>query len=456
VFKEFLSNPLDLPKRMRMKKILVIGAGLSSSSLIRYLLQHAASEKWQVTVADQSPELAKKKIKRSKNAVAVGFSIENKLQREQLIKEHDLVISLLPPSLHITAAKDCIKFGKHLLTASYISPAMQELDKAAQKAGVLLLNEMGLDPGIDHMSAMQLMQEIRKKGGQITSFKSFCGGLVAPEFDTNPWNYKFTWNPRNVIMAGNATATFTENKRVKFIPYNRIFEQTEEVKVKGYGSFEAYANRDSNGYIIPYGLQKAETVLRGTLRRKGYCASWNHLIKLGLTDDALQLPETLTWRELVDALLPSGSESIEKKLCNTLQIPFNGKEFKKLQWLGILESKALGIQQATPATALQKLLQEKWKLNTGELDMIVMQHQISYTLHGKSHQVKSSLVVKGEDETYTAMSKTVGLPMAIAAKLLLQGKIKSRGVQMPVVPEIYDPVLAELEQNGISFFEEHK
>ena len=201
-----------------MKKILVIGAGLSSSSLIRYLLQHAVSEKWQVTVADQSHELAKKKIKRSKNAVAVGFSIENKLQREDLIKEHDLVISLLPPSLHITAAKDCIKFGKHLLTASYISPAMQELDKAAQKAGVLLLNEMGLDPGIDHMSAMQLMQEILKKGGQITSFKSFCGGLVAPEFDTNPWNYKFTWNPRNVIMAGNATATYTENKRVKFIP----------------------------------------------------------------------------------------------------------------------------------------------------------------------------------------------------------------------------------------------
>jgi saccharopine dehydrogenase (NADP+, L-glutamate forming) len=439
-----------------MKKILVLGAGLSSPALIRYLLQHAAEENWNVTVADQSPALAKKRIKRSRHASATGFSAEDQTTRKQLIAAHDLVISLLPPALHTLIAEDCIACGKHLITASYISAGMQQLDNAARKAGVLLLNECGLDPGIDHMSAMQLMDDIRSKSGKITSFKSFCGGLVSPEFDTNPWNYKFTWNPRNVILAGNATATYTENKRIRFIPYNRIFLQTEDVKVKGYGTFEAYANRDSNSYIKPYGLTSASTVLRGTLRRKGFCESWDHLIQLGLTDDTLiiQSSEHITWRELTEALLPPGTNSTEKKLCHLLGITPSGKAFKKLQWLGILSNEPVAIPRATPAAALQHLLQRKWKLEEGELDMIVMQHQISYTLKGKSHQIKSSLVVKGEDETYTAMSKTVGLPMAICAKLILKGAIRQYGVHMPTMADIYKPVLDELDQMGISFFEE--
>lgn len=440
-----------------MKKILVLGAGLSSPALIRYLLKHAAKEQWHITVADQSLAQAKQRINRSLHATAVELFAEHAEKRKKLVAAHDLVISMLPPALHVEVAKDCIAHQKHLITASYISPAMNALDAAAKKAGVLLLNESGLDPGIDHMSAMQLMDNIRLQGGKITSFKSFCGGLVAPEFDTNPWNYKFTWNPRNVILAGQATATFTEDKRVRFIPYNRIFNQTEEVKVKGYGSFEAYANRDSNSYIRPYGLQHASTVLRGTLRRKGFCQSWNHLIQLGLTDDALILPdsELLTWRQFTEALLPPGKERTEKKLCTLLGISPASKAFKKLEWLGILSDEPIGLSNATPATALQHVLQKKWKLEQGELDMIVMQHQITYTLMGQSHLIKSSLVVKGENETYTAMSKTVGLPMGICARLLLNGTIRERGVHMPISKTVYQPVLAELNELGITFFEEH-
>ncbi|MBX7203947.1 MAG: saccharopine dehydrogenase NADP-binding domain-containing protein [Bacteroidia bacterium] len=438
-----------------MKKILVFGAGLSASYLIKYLLAHSKKENWKVTVADQSLPLVLSKIKKHERAVAVELNIQDKTKRESLIEQHDLVVSLMPPSLHVLIAKDCLKYKKHLVTASYLTAEMKKLHSAAVKAGVLFLNEIGLDPGIDHLSAMEMIHDIQSKGGEITSFKSYCGGLVSPEFDTNPWHYKFTWNPRNVILAGNTTATFTQNGQLKFIPYNRIFLQTETILVKGYGQFEAYANRDSNGYIKPYGLEKAQTVLRGTLRKKGFGRSWNHLVKLGLTDDQLQLTQApgLTWRELVTAFLPPSSLTPEQNLCHFLGINRQSREFKKLQWLGILENSKLGVEQGSPATALQKLLQQKWKLGKGELDMIVMQHQLTYTLNGKTKKRISSLVVKGEDEVYTAMAKTVGLPMAIAVKLILQNKISARGVVIPLTKEFYNPVLKELKKYGVEFCE---
>lgn len=438
-----------------MKKILVFGAGLSASYLIKYLLAQSKKENWQITVADQSLALALSKIKKHERGTAIELNILDKAKRATLIEKHELVVSMMPPALHLIIAKDCVKFKKHLVTASYISPEMKKLHGAAVKANVLLLNEIGLDPGIDHLSAMQMLNEIKSGGGQIESFKSYCGGLVAPEYDTNPWNYKFTWNPRNVILAGNATATYTENGQLKFIPYNRIFLQTETIPVKGYGLFEAYANRDSNSYIKPYGIENTSTVLRGTLRRKGYSKSWNQLIKLGLTDDQLKLTnsDSLTWRELISALLPSSNRSVEQNLCAFLGISKQSAEFKKLQWLGILEEKKLGIAEGSPAQALQKLLQEKWKLNKGELDMIVMQHQLTYSLNGKIKKRISSLVVKGENEVYTAMAKTVGLPMAIAVKLILQNKIKARGVVIPLTEEFYQPILKELKKYGIEFYE---
>ena len=435
-----------------MQHILVLGAGLSSSYLIKYLLANAKKENWQITVADQSLALAESKIKKHPLAKAIALDVSNKEQREAEIKEADIVVSLLPPNLHILAAKECIKCKKHLVTASYISNEMKSLHNQALKADVLFLNEIGLDPGIDHLSAMEMIHGIQSKGGEIVSFKSYCGGLVAPEYDNNPWNYKFTWNPRNVILAGQATAKYLEDGQVKFIPVNRIFTQTEDVSVKGYGKFESYANRDSLGYIEPYGLMTAKTVLRGTLRRKGYSLNWNNLIKLGLTDDTFHIQHSheMSYRNFLSAFIPGANNvNIEDKLSEFLNISKSSKEYKRITWLGLLSNDLIGLKNASPAQILQNLLQQKWKLEKTDLDMIVMKHEITYKIGSKIQKADSTLVVKGEDEVYTAMSKTVGLPLAIATKLILQGKIKSRGVQMPISEEFYKPILKELEKFGV-------
>jgi saccharopine dehydrogenase-like NADP-dependent oxidoreductase len=439
-----------------MKKILVIGAGLSSSYLIKYLLDYAQQHNWNITVADADKTTAQKKVANNPLGNAEELNIHDNLKRNELISNHDLIISMLPASMHLVVAKDCITYKKHLITASYISNEMQQMHTEALKADVLFLNECGLDPGIDHLSAMKMISEIKSKGGKITSFKSFCGGLVAPEFDDNPWNYKFTWNPRNVIVAGQATARYLENGELKFIPSSRIFTQTEEVKIDGYGDFESYANRDSLGYIKPYGIESATTVLRGTLRRKGYSMNWNNLLKLGLTDDTFVIHDTdkLSYRDFLSAFTPGhGDENLEKRVCDFLNIEMNADAFAKLKWLGLFDDHKIELHEATPAQILQHLLQQKWKLKSGELDMIVMQHILSYDLGGKIFDVKSSLVVKGEDEILTAMAKTVGLPMAIAAKLLLTNQIKSRGVMMPISKEFFEPILSELETFGVKFIE---
>lgn len=445
-----------------MKRILVIGAGLSSSYLIRYLIENAASSNWHVCVADSNARLALSKIakvkknKDSNYASAIGFDVANTKQRETEIRKADIVVSLLPPVLHIRVARDCITIGKHLVTASYMGEDMRRLHKKAEAAKVLLLNECGLDPGIDHLSAMQLIHAIQKKGAEILSFKSHCGGLVAPEYDNNPWNYKFTWNPRNVVLAGQATAQYLENGRIKFIPPNRIFEQTEGINIKRLGKFESYANRDSLSYIKPYGIESAQTVLRGTLRRSGFSKAWNQLVKLGLTDDSYLVhnAQKLSYRDLLISLVPGAdNKNLEKKLCAFLSITTHSTVFKKLKWLGLLNTEKLMLNEASPAQLLQALLTEKWKLQPGELDMIVMKHEIEYRLKGKLHRLRSSLVVKGEDETYTAMAKTVGLPLGIAVKLILEGKIKARGVQIPLSAEFYEPMLKELRHYGIRFTE---
>ncbi|MES2559740.1 MAG: saccharopine dehydrogenase C-terminal domain-containing protein [Bacteroidota bacterium] len=439
-----------------MKKILVLGAGLSSSYLINYLLNHAQPENWHVTVADANLAVARQKINNHPIATAIELNITNDSARGKTIAEHDLVISLLPPTMHVLAARDCISYKKHMVTASYISEEMNQLDAAAKEAGILLLNECGLDPGIDHLSALKIIHEIEQRGGTVTSFKSFCGGLVAPEYDDNPWNYKFTWNPRNVVLAGQATAKYLEDGTLKFIPAAHIFEQTESVSIAGYGEFESYANRDSLGYIEPYGITKAHTVLRGTLRKKGFSDAWNLLVKLGLTDDSFTIHQAdkLTLREWVNAFVPGTDiTKLESRICQYLTIEATSESFQKLQWLGILSDVKITLTEATPAQILQQVLQHKWKLNAGELDMIVMKHQIDLRIENADLRIESELVVKGEDEVLTAMAKTVGLPMAIAAKLILQNKIQSRGVHMPILPEFYNPILAELENFGVRFVE---
>jgi saccharopine dehydrogenase (NADP+, L-glutamate forming) len=438
-----------------MKKILVLGAGLSSSYLIKYLSKLAAEENWMVSVADADQHQAILKAGNHPQLKAIRLNVSDAFELDQLIAEHDVAISLIPPAMHIIVAKACLKHKKHLITASYISPEMHNLHVDALKAGVLFLNECGLDPGIDHLSAMQAIHRLQGAGAKITSFKSYCGGLVAPEFDTNPWHYKFTWNPRNIVLAGQATAKYLENNELKFIPQGRIFTQTEPVLMKN-EAFESYANRDSLGYIKPYGIEGAHTVLRGTLRRKGYSHAWNMLIKLGLTDDTFIMTDasTLTYRMFTSAFTPgTGMAQLEERIANFLGIQTTDEAFKQLHWLGLFDEEQIKLNEGTPAQILQLLLQHKWKLGKGELDMIVMQHNIEYTINKKEYRLVCNLMVKGEDETYTAMAKTVGLPLGIAAKQLLQGKIKLTGVQMPLHAEIYEPILDELKTYGVAFEE---
>ncbi|MBL7891573.1 MAG: saccharopine dehydrogenase NADP-binding domain-containing protein [Bacteroidia bacterium] len=438
-----------------MKNILVIGAGRSASSLIRYLLEHSSAEGWKIKVADVSIELARQKTVQHANAIAIGFDVNNVEQRQAEIKQANVVVSMLPASMHLIVATDCLQFGKHLITASYVSKDIAALDADAKKKGILFLNEMGLDPGIDHMSAMQIIDRIKASGGELTAFRSYCGGLVAPESNDNPWGYKFTWNPRNVVLAGQGTAQYIEDGQYKYIPYNRLFTQIENVSVEGYGEFDAYANRDSLSYRQPYGLESIPTMLRGTLRMKGYCNAWNAFVQLGLTDDTYKIADSnkMTYAQLVEAYLPNGNGSIVHRLSTFLNETEGSELMKKIIWLGILENEKIKISNSSPAEILQELLERKWKLKENDKDMIVMQHKFNYKLNSEEKMITSSLVVKGHDQIYTAMAQTVGLPMAIATKLLLNNRVKSRGVVIPTVKEIYEPVLKELEGLGIKFNE---
>jgi saccharopine dehydrogenase-like NADP-dependent oxidoreductase len=440
-----------------MKKILVIGAGRSAVTLIKYLLDNSSANNWQVKVADFSIELADQAVGNHNNGKAIFFNVTDKKQRESEIENADIVISMLPASLHITVAKDCVRLGKNLVTASYVSTEIAELDEAAKQAGILLLNEIGLDPGIDHMSAMQVIDEIKENGGELTSFKSFCGGLVHPDYDNNPWNYKFTWNPRNVVLAGQGTAQYIENGDYKYIPYTSLFERTEYMEVLDAGEFEGYANRDSLSYRKSYGLDDIPTLFRGTLRRKGYSEAWNVFVQLGMTDDTYKIENSasITNREFINMFLPfNDALTVEEKLCKQFSLTTDSVIFQKIAWLNAFSENKVGIENASPAQILQAICEKKWTLGSEDKDMIVMQHQFEYVQNGEQKKLNSSLLVFGDDPRYTSMAKTVGLPVAIATKLILSGAIKSTGVKIPTTKDIYVPVLKELEENGINFVEE--
>jgi saccharopine dehydrogenase-like NADP-dependent oxidoreductase len=441
-----------------MKKILILGAGRSSSALIIYLLEKASSNDWQVMVADSSAALAEEKIKGHKNGKAIKLDISQETEAKKLVSEVDVVISLLPPDFHLSIAKLCLAASKTLLTASYLSPEIQALDAEASQKGIAILMEMGLDPGIDHMSALAEINNIQKKGGKITGFRSYTGGLVAPESDNNPWHYKVTWNPKNVVLAGQGTVKYLENGKLKFIPYHKLFSRTEKIEIEEFGEFEGYANRDSLQYTKTYRLEHVQTFIRGTLRKKGYCSAWNCLVQLGLTDDSYVIDNAvgMTYKEFTASFLDdSNINTVQRILCRYLNISESSDEMIKLKWLGIFSNEKIGMN-GTPAQIIQKLITEKWKLSPEDKDMIVMQHQFEYDMNGKNRKTISSLVVKGEDQQNTAMAKTVGLPLAIAAALILQGKLKPKGVKIPTDPEIYEPVLSELKMLGIEFKTDEK
>lgn len=440
------------------KNILVIGAGRSATCLINYLLANSTQEGWTVTVADVSIALIESKTKGHSNAQPIEIDITKRANRRALIQAADMVVSMLPANMHHLVAKDCIEFKKNMVNASYLSEEMQKLNKKAIEAGITILTECGLDPGIDHLSAMKIIDEIKGEGHTVREFESFTGGLVAPESDNNPWGYKFTWNPRNVVLAGQGGAVkFIQEGTYKYIPYHKLFRRTEIIDIEGYGKFEGYANRDSLAYREVYGLEDVKTMYRGTLRRPGFCRAWNCFVQLGATDDSYTIAdsENMTHRDFINLFLAyNPHDSVELKLRQYLKIDQDMVElWDKLVWLGIFEDTKIGLKNATPAQILQHILEKKWSLEPTDKDMIVMWHKFTYDEGSTRHVINSSMVVKGEDQTITAMAKTVGYPLGIAVKLMMQGKISTKGVIRPVTPNIYLPILQELETMGITFAE---
>ncbi len=442
-----------------MRSVLIIGAGRSASSLIRYLLAKSETENLHLVVADLSLALAEKKTQKHPNATPIALDIFNTEERRAAIEKASIVISMLPAHLHIEIAKDCLQFKKHLVTASYISDAMQALDEEAKKNNLIFMNEIGLDPGIDHMSAMKVIDEITSKGGKMLLFESFCGGLVAPESDNNLWNYKFTWAPRNVVLAGQGgAAKFIQEGTYKYIPYSALFRRTEFLEVEGYGKFEAYSNRDSLKYRSIYGLDDVLTLYRGTIRRVGFSKAWNMFVQLGMTDDSyvIEDSENMSYRQFMNSFLPyHPTDSVEIKTRFILKIDQDDIMWDKLLELDLFNSnKKVNLPNATPAQILEKILTDSWALEPEDKDMIVMYHKFGYELNGEKKQIDSKMVCIGDDQTYTAMAKTVGLPVAMATLLILNGKITTPGVQLPIKKEVYEPILKELEEYGVIFNEQ--
>lgn len=428
-----------------MKNILLFGAGKSASTLIDFLIKESETNDWKILIADANKELIDAKTKQHANTQSIGMDITDQPHRLALIASADIVISMMPPALHILIAKDCIECGKNLLTASYADDTIRGLEQFVKEKGLLFLCEMGLDPGIDHMSALQIIDNIKASGGTVTSFKSHCGGLVAPESDTNPWHYKISWNPRNVVLAGKAGAVYLQNGEVVNEAYEQLFDPNRTVLVQNETSttYSYYPNRNSLSYIELYQLNTANTFIRTTLRDPEFMSGWKEIVSLQLTDET-SLYET-------DGLSLKGFFTTHFAKLG-LQMPSSPS--KQLLYLGLEDDHTLiNKGRCSPADVLQFALESKLVLEPGDKDMIVMLHEIEYTIQGVPHRIESSLVVKGEDHIHTAMAKTVGLPLGIAAKLILNETISLTGIHIPIIKEIYQPVMEALKPYGIQFIE---
>ncbi len=435
-----------------MKNILVIGAGRTSSSLINYLFDRSAEFGWLITIADQSLELAEQKAANHPNAKAIQFNVMDSEQRSLFIGKADIVISLLPETLHIHLVKDCIKHRVNLVTASYISPQMAAFSDEATRAGLVFLSEMGLDPGIDHMETMKLLSKVKTKGGNLISLKSFGGGLVAPESDDNPWGYKITWNPMNVVMAGMASARYVKDEKLKIVPYNRLFRDVHLVEVPGLGKFESYPNRDSIKYRRIYNIPRIPNVFRGSIRKIGFCKAWNALVQIGLTDNRYLVPDSnkFKYSEWLSFYLDKKNGiSVKQALVDFLKESEDGDVLKKIEWLGLLSDEKIMLTDVSPAEILLDLLKKKWKFTERDKDMVILQTEVEYEIENKVEKIISSLIVYGNPGYNTAMAATVGLPLGIGAKLILNNKIKEKGVIIPIHADIYKPALKELADLGI-------
>jgi saccharopine dehydrogenase-like NADP-dependent oxidoreductase len=438
-----------------MQTILVAGAGKSSIYLIEYLLNNASRNKWNVIVADGSKEAIEEKVNNHPNAEIAAIDITNAAEREPLVMRADIVVSLMPPHLHIHLAKDCLKHKKNLITSSYISPEMKDMDADVKEAGLMFMCEMGLDPGIDHMTANQIIHSIERVASSITSFKSYCGGLIAPVSDNNPWHYKFSWNPKNIITAGADGAHYLQNGKEVNVPYEGIFDNCKKIKVDGLGSLAYYPNRDSLRYLDLYHVPEIKTFIRATLRYPAFCKGWQAIILLQLNDQKDSFDTTnLSYANWVKQKTGYQSGSITEHISNKLGTEADVKTIEMLEWLGLFQENIINKGTESSADILLDLLLEKWEMAPEDKDMVVMQHEVEYLHKGDKIKMTSTMVIEGESRDHSAMAKTVGLPMAVLAKLVLTNKIvPPKGVLIPSMPSVYRPVLTELKHHGIEFIE---
>ena len=429
--------------------ILIIGAGKSATVLIQYLQQKAVENDWYILLADGDEATAKNKWNNAPNGTALGINIENEIDRQNLVQKADIVVSMLPAQLHFLVAKDCLHFEKPLFTASYVDDNMRSIASEIESKQLLFLCEMGLDPGIDHMSAMAIIDEIHEKGGKITSFKSHCGGLIAPESDNNPWHYKISWNPRNIILAGKAGAIYLEDGATVTKPYPEMFDQTPIVNVPGIGDLAYYPNRNSLSYIDTYQLLDVKNFVRTTLRYPAFCRGWNAIVQLHLTDESVinLAPNTTIKNWFEDHIKQNGLEQVLTKFNQDPQIK------EQLEFIGLYESTSIPTHFNSNASILQWLLEDKWKLAATDKDLVVMLHEIEYSIGDRQFKLDSSMVLKGEDAMNTAMATTVGLPLAMGVCAYLKGAIQMTGLQIPIDARIYQPILKSLAEEGIVFEE---
>jgi len=429
--------------------ILIIGAGKSATVLIQYLQQKAVENDWYILLADGDEAIAKNKWNNAPNGTALGIDIENNLDRQNLVQKADIVVSMMPAQLHFLVAKDCLHFGKPLFTASYVDDNMRSIASEIEAKQLLFLCEMGLDPGIDHMSAMAIIDEIHQKGGKITSFKSHCGGLVAPESDDNPWHYKISWNPRNIILAGKAGAIYLENGATISKDYSTIFEQAPVVDLPGIGHLAFYPNRNSLSYIDTYHLHGVKDFVRTTLRYPAFCIGWNAIVQLHLTDETVidLAPNTTVKNWFESHIQQKGLEQILEKFTQDPAIKV------QLEFIGLYEPTPIPSQFNSNASILQWLLEGKWKLTATDKDLVVMLHEIEYSIGKRQFKLDSSMVLTGEDAINTAMATTVGLPLAMGVCAYLKGEIKMTGLHIPIDARIYQPILKSLAEEGIVFEE---
>jgi saccharopine dehydrogenase-like NADP-dependent oxidoreductase len=440
-----------------MQQVLILGSGKSAIYLIEYLLQWTLENHWKIKIADfNTKHISNLKIENA-HLTLVDVDLSNEENRTKLIEESYIVVSMLPAFMHPLIAEQCILNNVHLATASYESDFLKKHAEEIKEKSLFFINECGLDPGIDHMSAMKVIHHLQNIGAKVTGFHSYCGGLIAKESIDGPWAYKFSWNPRNVILAGQGTARFLENGKLKFVPYQRVFAQPKSILMSDGTSYDGYPNRDSLEYKNIYGLKEVDTLIRGTLRHAGFCKSWNFLVQLGITDDTFQFPisEDLTYRSFIEAFLPEVSGDLKSDFKKLLGNDYSDVDFEKLEWTGLLSEEKVKVKNGSPAQIVQALLEDKWKLQEEDKDLIVMQHLFEYQLNNENYKLTSSLSLTGESQIKTAMAKTVGLPLAIAVKLFLEGKLIEKGLILPITPNIYTPILDELEhKHGIQFIEE--